>query len=327
MLKYMLIIMLYFLAQPAGAAAKECDVKECDTKGCDAKECNDKNEPGRRLSGYQPSYFSVADDGVDTHLEFSVSLKYPLDDDVAWLGRFIKGPNKVYFAYTGQYDFFVFSDNVPGRSSAPVVSRLQNPGLFLKHIVTSQDIQELSGLESISLGWFHESNGQQIDGSDTSTFNNTLNASDYVSRGWDYLGIDFKQHYSNVFKSGDTVDFYTRLRVFCACQGFGSISGREDDVTVFTGEDTEDIRYYDGLRLIFDHAITPTFSYGIQFRTGIAEGKSFDNRSYRAEINFRIPWDPIEDIPFNLFYFNGYGVNISTYHIHDDYIGFGIKMW
>lgn len=280
----------------------------------------DSDEPGRLLSGYQPSYFTVAFDDVDPHLEFVVSIKYPLDDDVDWMDDLFKGTNRFYFGYTGQYDFFVASEDVPGRDSAPIVSRLQNPGLFLKHSFDAVGNKDDMVFKSISAGWFHESNGQQIEGSDIARFASVNNASDFVSRGWDYFGLDLKHGYKDI-------DLYTRFRIFCGCQGFGAIGGREDDVTVFKGVDNEDIRDYDGLRLIFSHSLYNNFSYTLHARTGFQADAALDNWSYKAEIDFKLSWRWLEGVPLNLFYFSGYGQNISTYHIRDEYIGLGIKMW
>ena len=48
-------------------------------------------ESERKLSGYQPSYFYYARDGVDDHIEFNVSVKYPVDENVEWLSRLSGG--------------------------------------------------------------------------------------------------------------------------------------------------------------------------------------------------------------------------------------------
>jgi len=298
------------------------------------------NEVGRDLTGYEPSYFVLANDGVDSHTEFKISIKYPLDNDVEWLSNYIGGDNKVYFAYTGKYDFFLLSEKGKGRDSAPVVSRIQNPGVFIKHKlinINAADCDDTekkyeNGLESISVGWFHESNGQQID--DNVTFNNTVNGSDYVSRGWDYLGVDFKWRGNSLLSDDGYMNIYTRLRFICHCQGFGSISGKEDDITILGGTEIADIRDYDGFRLVVNDHINSDLQYGLQFRSGILTEEALDNWSYRLELSFRLKGVPvlkhipiIDEIPFTLFYFNGYGENISTYHVKNEYIGFGIKIW
>ena len=289
------------------------------------------NELGRKLTGYEPSYFSAAFDDEDNHFEFSVSVKYPMDEDVEWLRRIFGGEAgdiKAYFAYTGAYDFFLLSDENGPRASAPVVSRLQNPGLFYKReFFDYADADQ--GLMSLAVGWFHESNGQQIDGDNNALFNSLdpLIRSDYVSRGWDYLGIDLKYHYDDLAGYGEDLDFYTRLRAFCDCQGFGAIDGREDDVTVFTGRNDHDIGDFDGLRLIVNHRLSPRFTYSLHYRTGLRDNNAFRHSSWRYQVTFKSSWKWIKDIPWNIFYFDGYGSNISTYHIKDSYLGIGIQMW
>lgn len=275
-------------------------------------------EAGRDLTGYEQSYFVYADDGVDEHVEFKISVKYPLDKEVSWLNNLLGGDNKVYFAYTGKFDFFIFSDEGIGRDSAPVVSRIQNPGLFVSH--KFNDHGNNDGFESVSVGWFHESNGQQI--SDNATFTNTVNASDYVSRGWDYLSVDTMYRKNNFWFFDGYVNVYAQLRFICGCQGGGIIDGKEDDIRILGGAETADVRDFDGLRLNVENYANHELQYGVQLRTGFVNESAFDNWSYRLEISYRV-----KNIPFTLFYFNGYGENISTYHIKNDYIGFGIKMW
>lgn len=276
-------------------------------------------ESERKLSGYQPSYFYYARDGVDDHIEFNVSVKYPVDENVEWLSRLFGGKSsKLYIAYTGQYDFFVFSEKSDGRDSAPIVSRIQNPGAFFKYEFDADEFER--GFKNVSVGWFHESNGQQIE--DRDTFLDTVNASDYVSRGWDYLGIDTKYRLNDFLVDGSRTNIYTRLRIFCNCQGFGSIGDKEDDISVFGVADTASIRNFDGLRFVIDHRLNDRWNYAVKLRTGLSSDEALDNWSYTLELNYW--WD---DIPLSLNYFDGYGANISTYHIKDDYIGFGIKVW
>ncbi len=276
-------------------------------------------ESGRKLNGYQPSYFMVAADGIDGHIEFNISIKYPVDEDVGWLNTIVGGKsNKLYISYTGAYDFFVFSEESDGRDSAPIVSRVQNPGIFFKHELDKDKFE--TGIKNVAVGWFHESNGQQIE--DRDTFLATSNASDFVSRGWDYLGVDIKYRQNDFLVKDSRANFYSRLRLFCDCQGFGSIGGKEDDIRIFGGSETASIRDFDGFRFIIDHHLSDDWMYAIQLRTGLSSEAALDNWSYNLELTYQ--WD---DIPLTLYYFDGYGENISTYHIKSDYVGFGIKIW
>lgn len=272
--------------------------------------------PRRDLRGFEPTYLVYAFDEED-HIEFKISVKYPLlDTTIGWFGKWIGGSNQLYFSYTGKYDFFVLSDEKV-RPSAPVISRLQNPGLF---ITNSRPASSDGGLEKISLGWFHESNGQQIQ--DNQTFMNTPNASDYVSRGWDYLGMDMKFRSLDPWYTSGSVNYYVRLKLFCNCQGFGAISGKEDDITIFGGTRTAEISDYDGFRFIIDNYANDRWHYGINLRTGTSSSEAFRNISFRIEMTYRL-----SNVPIKLFYFNGYGKDISTYHIKDEYFGLGFEFW
>lgn len=272
--------------------------------------------PGSDLRGYEPSYLVYAFDD-DDHLEFKISIKYPLlESSFGTVGDFFGGENQIYFSYTGKYDFFLFSDD-PARDSAPVISRVQNPGLF---ITNKRPDFNGEGLEMVSVGWFHESNGQQI--GDNTTFMNTANAADFVSRGWDYLGVDFRfRSKSPWFFDGDVV-YDLRTRLFCDCQGFGFIDDREDDITIFGGTQTARIEDFDGLRFTINNYANRWLHYGLQLRTGTADTDALENLSYMFQISWRIG-----NVPVRLFYFNGYGKDISTYHIKDEYAGFGFEFW
>jgi len=275
--------------------------------------------PGRALSGYEPSYFMYAIDD-ENHIEFKISVKYPLLNSFKIrgdVGKIIDGTNQFYFSYTGKYDFFVLSDEPP-RDSAPIISRTQNPGFFVTNIRPNANKQSL---QKITIGLFHESNGQQI--SDNETFLVTENAADFVSRGWDYLGIDFKlKQLTPLFFDGD-VTYYLRARIFCNCQGFGLINGREDDIRIFGGDEQADINDFDGLRFIANNYVNKWFHYGIHLRTGSSSVDALKNISAEIQLTYRI----FGSLPLRISYFNGYGKDISTYHIKDEYVGIGLEFW
>ena len=151
---------------------------------------------------------------------------------------------------------------------------------------------------------------------------NTLNAADYVSRGWDYLGVDLK--YKQVdpwFFDGD-VNYYLRMRFFCDCQGFGFIDDKEDDIRIFGGTNQVEINDYDGLRFIVDNYANRWLRYGLNLRVGTADLDALRRLSYEFQLTWRIG-----NVPLKFFYFNGYGKDISTYHIKDEYIGLGFEFW
>ena len=278
-----------------------------------------KNESG--LSAHEPSYFAYADDDED-HLEFKVSLKYPLFRNLTGRIRSSAGATyHFYFSYTGKYDFFVFSEDEQGRESSPVISRLQNPGVFLrrKHSLGEHE----SGVESASVGWFHESNGQQI--SDQAAFNNKPNGQDFVSRGWDYFNIEGTYRLAKlpVRWLGQEMAFTPNIRLYCDCQGFGLINQKEDDIRLtFGGTRATRISDYDGLRLTIDGIATSDgdWRYSAQLRTGSSDSDALK----RLTLGLDITYEGL-GIPLTFFYFDGYGKDISTYHLKDSYLGIGLK--
>jgi hypothetical protein len=307
-------------AQTGAGAVPDDTAKDLATPGRQPPAENAENKPDYTpksdLRGYEPTYLVYAFDDED-HLEFKISVKYPLfKSTIGWVGKWLGGSNQVYFSYTGIYDFFVFSDEAV-RPSAPVISRLHNPGVF---IANTRPLHQDGGLENISLGWFHESNGQQI--KDNETFLNTANAQDFVSRGWDYLGLDLKFISLDPWYTSGSVNYFLRLKLFCNCQGFGSIGGKEDDIRIFGGTRTAEISDYDGLRFAIDNFAKEHWHYGLSFRSGTSSTDALKRISYQVEVTYRV-----SNLPVKLFYFNGYGKNISTYHIRDEYIGLGFEFW
>lgn len=280
-------------------------------------------EPGKYrsyLRPNEPSYLVWAGGPHEEgHAEFFLSLKYPLFD---WRR------NILYFIYNGKYDFFVES-----RESSPVISRRQNPGLSLVHV-----FEETSWLNNAGIGWFHESNGQVIDNRES--FQATEHAEDYVSRGWDYLGIDFK---GSAFKKVDMiqdksleednrgdVNYAVSFRYFCDCQAAGTIEGREDRVFWEDVRDQPSITDYDGIRLAvnfipdilipLEYVPDIDLKFSLMLRTGYTE--ALQHWSTRVGATFRMG-----RFPLTVFYFTGYGSEIATYHKYDDYIGIGLELW
>lgn len=269
----------------------------------------EKNGNGRHLTGNAPSYFVHAFDD-ESHEEFYISIKNPLfSRSLAWMDRYFSGKKIIYFAYNGKFDFFLNS-----RFSAPVISRGQNPGLFFENEYEGRDG---FSIKSLRLGWYHESNGQHIETQET--FLITENAEDFVSRGWDYLGLDFK--FSN--NRENAFDLYLRGRVFCDCQGFGLIEGKEDQIFWKTVTEQPDVRDFNGLSTIFNYAYADYIRVFSIFRFGTARLEALENISYKVGATLGSYFD----IPLTVFYFKGYGKEIAFYHEKGEYWGLGLELW
>ncbi len=327
----------------------------------------------RCLSGYQSSYFGYVgrdENHLDgSHLEFKVSIKYPLWGSLVDLDDSSKEDKRsqaLYFAYTGKYDFYFGS-----RYSAPVISRQQNPGIFYQYQYDSRE----RGFQHFAFGYFHESNGQEID--DELMFDNKVielldkicrdtkepdclanarhqqeahtMATDYLSRGWDYLMAATKYtkfHSRDLFGRNIAVqtDFYLSAKAYFNWQGLGFVKGREENIDWLTDIDNPDDKVYDYRSLQFTiHRKLDSRSCEQQSREKclnsatwldyladntewsltLTSGNELNHLSYQLEFIHYIGGH----FPLKLMYFNGYGENISTYQSKSHYWMLGIDLW
>lgn len=253
-----------------------------------------------RFSSNEPNYFVGAwDNHDDLHLEFNLSMKYAL-----WPPKASK--HKLLFVYNGTCDFYLQS-----RDSSPIISRRQNVGPAYQY--TIGDDPNLPEYE-FRVGWYHESNGQTIDNAvdyiEAGEF-----ARDRVSRGWDYLGLE----YMSPLLGGLRQHFDFRL--FCDCQGWGA-EDREDEIFWQTLTDQPKINDYDGIRWAINEINLPA-----NFGTLRMELKA-GNRYFAAlgNISSKFVFSEFLGFPLNIFYFTGYGREVGSYHERNQYLGVGIEM-
>jgi hypothetical protein len=273
-----------------------------------------------RLQSEEPNYFVIAipqelnsRDGDDIHTEFYLSIKYPFD---IWQGDRWYVPNRFNLIYNGLYDFYVIDTD--RYDSAPIVSRRQNPGFTFDWATTEKGL--------FRLGYFHESNGQTLDTDDGAVAFDQEAAQggqEYalakVSRGWDYL----RMNYTQLYGSTDDLAFMWQIefRYFLEKQMFSS-KAEEDIFWDPTYNGPVGIQEFDGLRMqaevikklpFFGHS-----SARLETKMGTSDWEALGHFSARASINM---WDV-----FTLFYFDGYGKEPSTYHLRTQYFGIGIEV-
>src|SRR5665213_1993489 len=135
------------------------------------------------LRPFHPNYAAIDSDHGESRVQFLMSIQYDLAPFVLDAFRF--GSYRFdgfHFAYDGLYDFDLWS-----RPSQPIVSRLQNPGLYFSFL--SPNEKRLWNMDGMDFGWFHESDGQVIGkraAYDALYAQVGQDANDSVSRGWDY---------------------------------------------------------------------------------------------------------------------------------------------
>ena len=99
---------------------------------------------------------------------------------------------------------------------------------------------------------------------------------------------------------------------------------REDDLFWRENPNLTTIKNYDGLRFSYEllsmRETLLNFSARLELKTGIADADSLKNLTGRITLTKQI-----EGIPFSLFYFDGYGKELSTYHLRTQYAGIGLE--
>lgn len=327
----------------------------------------------RVLTSDGPNFFGVSGSpefrergkrGERTHLEFNLSVKYPLyiNDSSVREGSneglpFDRLPDRFYFVYNAAYDFHALnnlslfnSGKVPWYSSAPVISRDQSPGLAGEWDLVS------NGTQRLRLGLMHHSNGQSksfsdsfdasvpaevaaaelekqqlidginglIDGPEGENF-----ALQDLSRSSNYVQLRY-QHILDGNVEGEVgwrqYQFEVRPYYF----------GVDDDVFWETGRSARaKLTDYDGVRFLWEHYDPEHFlnfggsllgqdSYAFIKRIELKTGISGVKELSNISTKVSFGWK-MKNLVLTGYYFNGYGKELSTYHYRSQHWGLGLE--
>ena len=291
---------------------------------------------GSRLTAYEPNMVGWTFDENDVnegYLDALISLKYPfLHDgfyapDAAVLNAF--------FAFTGR-----FSQYIESRDSSPVVSKRFNPKFFLRHWLDSGSY--------IDLGYAHESNGQSIateeaylrerdnlvaEGQDPDF------ARDYISRGWDYLSLDWRKAWRPKawFLGKGQLVSYLNLKYFL---DDGLLQGNPEEYNDWEGDGVNLRKQYDGISFTGKYEFGKAVCLGSGLGGDARPGKSpavclskiawrqttgydglFDNNTSRLELTVSLL-----DIPFTLWGQTGYNSDLVDYYREVDSWGVALEL-
>jgi hypothetical protein len=291
-----------------------------------------------RESDWHENDVVIASDHGESRIQFLMSLKYELlqySPDF-WNSRWAYYPQGLNLAYDGLYDFYWFS-----RASSPVVSRTQNPGIFL-HFLPRKNIRFFNA-DFLDAGWFHESNGQTT--TNIAQYNALYategdHAQDSVHRGWDYWYLGSKFTYLPFddleVRSAQAItkahQLFTFLPSFRFYDGHQGVAGAVSENVFWKPVGFQPYIYdYDGIRAaftwetIFPDATFMHFHYvalGAEFRTGYNAGFFAANWSKKFTLTFKTGY-----FPWYVYYSNGYGPYISDYSTWSQGWGMGIRLW
>jgi len=289
---------------------------------------------------------------AEPHPQFQLSLKYPF----ALVHGQVLGPwvrdESLNFGYAGEYDFYL------QRYSQPVVSRIQNPGMWINETFRDSGARArggwISAPWSLDLGWWHESNGQCLSTeSQYETFEkynlDGAHAQDYVSMAWDYFALRMQGGFYQPITSAWTghASFRFEDRIYDGSAGIAS----NTEENVFWGNDPRYslISWYDGLRWNLGYEIGCLEGKGSSpwvRKAGLAVDLRCGNDfGYRGQINawdldairvsarysftldVRMPWFFAAPayVPLTAFYFNGWGPYPCDYMDHHELFGAGLS--
>lgn len=206
------------------------------------------------LTSYEPNRIGWRFDDNDVaegYLDATVSLKYPFLHDGYFSNKEFDGG--LYFAFTGR-----FSQYIESRESSPVISKRFNPKLFWRYWLGDDS-------RYIDLGLAHESNGQNIN-SEAAYLRaredfilegqNPDFARDYISRGWDYLSLDWKHAFEY---SHGNLDTYLNLKYFL---DDGPFQGEPEEYNDWEGYGVQRRKEYDGIGLLAKYEFGRSFCLG-----------------------------------------------------------------
>lgn len=191
------------------------------------------------LTSYQPNTigWTFDDNDVDEgYLDAVLSVKYPFFHDGYYSAEgSLLNP---YFAFTGR-----FSQYIESRDSSPVIGKSFNPKFFLRHWLGDDS-------RYVDIGYAHESNGQNINSQEAylrerddfiSEGQDPDFARDYISRGWDYLSLDWKHAWGRRRAGLST---YLNLKYFL---DDGLFQGNPEEYNDWEGDGVNRRKEYDGI--------------------------------------------------------------------------------
>lgn len=196
------------------------------------------------LTSYKPNRvgWTFDDDGVHSgYLDAVISMKYPLFHD----GRYhpiSEGYNpNLFMAFTGRFGQYIESIE-----SSPVVGKQFNPKLFSRWWLDNE-------LSYIDIGFSHESNGQSISTEEAyqserdkyaQSDDDASFARNYISRGWDYLSLDWTQLWN--LAPGD-LSSEVMLKYFL---DDGPLQGNPEEYNEWENDGVNRRKEYDGISVL-----------------------------------------------------------------------------
>lgn len=269
----------------------------------------------------------------------------------------------VYFAMNAQQGFYWFGS----RYSSPVISKRMNPLVSFRWWAAAHPDDPRAGkaMESddnfVELVYAHESNGQYLDTLDgftsqVATYQHRLvprpdgdnygeafrHARDNLSRGWDYVGLQFSRDWD---WEGEGKSFWTlNLRAkYNYYLPYGLLQHREEEYRAWEADpEGKPRKYVDGtsIRLTGVHREPAGKSwkgdwwfpmlpdrFAATWTTGSAHPGRFNTWKFEASLPFVRLVPVVGKLPAMLWYRDGYNVNQIDYFRKNRSFGIKLSIW
>ncbi len=332
--------------QAAAAAATTRSLESVDSQrvtgnAASESEPNEAKKPPARendlwslskLQSDDPNFFGISWDpkgqkhrGVDRHVEFDISIKYP----VLEFER-----SRLLAVYNGSYDFQALNPKGPYESS-PVISTSQNPGASLEW-----DIGD--GHQKLRFGVFHHSNGQTV--AESGTIEERLASITEITE----LEAQFGE--APALERVSRSSWYTKFRYQWMSNPEGRVNSdwsqlqlelrpfyfwNDDKIFWEPGRrEPTQLENVDGIRMVAEKMVPldgilpirklfdflPVSGVGrLELQTGL--WSPFDKIGGKASLGMSI-----NSFLISLYYYNGYGKDISAYHRRTEHAGIGLEL-
>lgn len=230
-----------------------------------------------------------------------------------------------YMAFTGRFGQYIGT-----RSSSPVIAKRFNPKLFVRWFLNGKTVEDRDeDINYIDFEYAHESNGQSVDS--LASFNNHANdlgsaafAKDYISRGWDYIGVTGQWHPQKTDKWTDNWTLGGSVKKYIG----GFLQGNIEEYFAWEAPRTITKRnQVNGLQMSAKYKLKEVSSswFGdASFKWDTGSNHPFRYNTYTLELEIT-PFSNFLGAPMAITYRNGYNSDIAQYFVKGSSIGFGLK--
>lgn len=292
------------------------------------------------LNDHEPNWLLYTkDDDDQPFLDFKLSMEYPLLHSTlnklvtwkrfpSWLKRTCKNrfANECYpyFAFTGR-----FGQYIEQRESSPVIAKRFNPKLFVR-------FKKSNAPDYLDLEYAHESNGQRVETAEAWTaMADSLEqdyhgkreyANDYISRGWDYIGVTGKYRFKDLDDGfAGKVTSYLSLRHYVGGLLQGDIEEYNDwesEREITKRQQVSGISLTTKLenktRVMLDDWFTG-YKLALIYQTGLQD--TFEYNTVRVEVLTKFA-----DLPVILRISKGYESDLAQYYKRVGTISLGLEL-